>query len=53
MQGLMQDYPLTIAHIFERAERLFPHKEIVTATATGIQRATYRDWAERTRLVGG
>ena len=53
MQGLMQDYPLTISHIFERAERLYPHKEIVTATATGIERATYQDWAERTRLVGG
>ena len=53
MQGLMQDYPLTIAHIFERAERLYPHKEIVTATATGIDRTTYKEWAESTRLVGG
>ena len=33
MQGLMQDYPLTLPHIFRRAERLFPEKEIVTATA--------------------
>ena len=53
MQGLMQDYPLTITHIFERAEKLYPDKEIVTATATGIDRTTYKEWAERTRRVGG
>ena len=33
MQGLMQDRPLTLPHFFDRAERLFPDKEIVTATA--------------------
>ena len=27
MQGLMQDYPLTLPHFFDRAERLFPEKE--------------------------
>ncbi|HYI44881.1 MAG TPA: long-chain fatty acid--CoA ligase [Actinomycetota bacterium] len=53
MQGLMQDYPLTITHIFDRAEKLFGHKEIVTATATGIERTSYKEWAERTRLLGG
>ena len=35
MQGLMQDAPLTLPHFFDRAERLFPDKEVVTATATG------------------
>ena len=35
MQGLMQDVPLTLPHLFERAEKLFSDKEIVTATATG------------------
>ena len=30
MQALMQDYPLALPHIFHRAERLFPAKEIVT-----------------------
>jgi fatty-acyl-CoA synthase len=53
MQGLMQDFPLTLPHFFERAERLFPEKEIVTATATGIDRTTYGAWAERSRRVGG
>ena len=33
MQGLMQDVPLTIIHLFERAERYFGHKGSSTATA--------------------
>lgn len=49
----MQDYPLTLAHIFERAERLFPKKRISTATATGIDRMTYESMTERTRRLGG
>ena len=36
MQGLMQSYPLTLVHPFERAERLFADKPIVSATPTGI-----------------
>src|SRR5436309_9744900 len=53
MQGLMQDYPLTLTHIFHRAEKLFPAKEIVTATAIGRERTTYGRWAERTRRLAG
>ena len=53
MQGLMQDYPLTIPHLFGRAEKLFPRKEIVTALPTGRERISYGDWAERTRRLGG
>ena len=53
MQGLMQDYPLTLTHIFDRAERLFSDKAIVTATATGVERTSYGPWAERTRRLGG
>ena len=53
MQGLMQDTPLTLPHLFGRAERLFPGKEIVTATAVGPERRTYGEWAERTRRLGG
>jgi fatty-acyl-CoA synthase len=53
MQGLMQDYPLTLAPVFDRAERLFADKRLVTATATGIERTTYGEWAERTRRVAG
>jgi fatty-acyl-CoA synthase len=53
MQGLMQDAPLTLPHLFERAERLFFDKSIVTATAVGHERTTYGSWAERTRRLGG
>ena len=53
MQGLMQDYPLALPHIFHRAERMFPAAEIVTATATGKERTTYGRWAERTRRLAG
>ena len=33
MRGLMQDRPLALPHVFHRAEQLFGHKPIVTATA--------------------
>ena len=46
MQGLMQDYPLTLPHFFDRAERLFPTRTIVTATAD-------RPRAHDLRRVGG
>jgi fatty-acyl-CoA synthase len=53
MQGLMQDHPLTLVSIFERAERLFPDKPLVTVTATGKERTRYGEWAERTRRLAG
>ena len=53
MQGLMQDVPLTLPHLFGRAEQLFFDKELVTATADGLERTTYGSWAERTRRLGG
>ena len=31
MKGQMQEYPLTLVHPFERAERLWADKRIVTA----------------------
>src|SRR5207245_5454919 len=43
----------TLPHLFHRAERLFADKEVVTATATGRERTTYGQWAERTRRLGG
>jgi len=49
----MQHVPLAIPHLFDRAEKYFPHKEIVTATGGGIERTTYGDWAARTRKLGG
>jgi len=53
MKGLMQDGPLVLTNLFDRAEKLFPEKVIVTATATGTERETYGEWAERTRRLGG
>ena len=53
MQGLMQDVPLVIPHLFERAEKYFGHKQILTATGGGLERTTYAEWAARTRRLGG
>jgi fatty-acyl-CoA synthase len=52
MRGTMMDFPLTLTHLFDRAERLFPDKEIVTNTPVGRERTTYGQWAERTRRLG-
>ncbi len=53
MKGLMQDRPLALTHFFDRAERLFPEKEVVTGTATGSERVRYGEWAARARRLGG
>ena len=36
MQGLMSSYPLTLTHVFDRAERIFPEKEVATVQVGGI-----------------
>lgn len=52
MLGLMQDRPLTLPHVFHRAEQYFGHKEIVTATPTGtVRTTTVAEWAVRTRRL--
>ncbi|GAA4869753.1 long-chain fatty acid--CoA ligase [Pseudonocardia benzenivorans] len=51
MRGLMQDRPLTLPHVFHRAEQLFGHKTLVTATANGRTRTTIADWAGRVRRL--
>src|ERR1700712_481353 len=53
MQGLMSSYPLTLNHVFRRAERLFPEKGIATSQGGEIVRITYGKWAERTRRLAG
>ena len=46
--GTMQDFPLTMTHFFDRAERIFYDKTIVTSTVgLDVKRTTYGDWAER------
>ena len=49
----MQDVPLSIVHLFDRAERCFAHKTMVTAEVGGRRRTTYGAWADRTRRLGG
>jgi len=49
----MQDVPLVIPHLFDRAEKYFGHKPIITATGAGRERTTYAEWAGRTRRLGG
>jgi len=53
MLGVMQDVPLSIGHLFDRAEKYHGHREIVTAVPGGRERTTYAAWAERTRRLGG
>jgi fatty-acyl-CoA synthase len=53
MQGLMSSYPLTLTHVFHRAERIFPEKGIATSQGGEMVRTTYGEWAERTRRLAG
>jgi fatty-acyl-CoA synthase len=53
MQGLMSSFPLTLTHVFQRAERIFPEKEVVTVSRGEKERITYGDWAQRTRRLAG
>ena len=52
MRGLMMEYPLTVSLQLERANRLFPKKEIVTRTPTGLHRYTYADLYRRVCRLG-
>jgi len=47
MQGVMQDYPLTLQHVLWRVEKLFGRKGIVTKREDGVHRYTYGDMAPR------
>ncbi|HEY4333154.1 MAG TPA: long-chain fatty acid--CoA ligase [Ilumatobacteraceae bacterium] len=49
----MQDAPLSIIHLFDRAEKYHRDKTIVTVTAAGLVRTDYGAWADRTRRLGG
>ncbi|MBV9172126.1 MAG: long-chain fatty acid--CoA ligase [Chloroflexi bacterium] len=49
----MQDYPLTLHHIFWRLERLFGRKDVVTRRASGVHRYTYADLVRRAYRLAG
>ncbi|WP_181784135.1 long-chain fatty acid--CoA ligase [Pseudonocardia pini] len=51
MLGLMQDRPLSLPHVFHRAEQLFGHKRLITASPAGERETTVADWAVRVRRL--
>jgi fatty-acyl-CoA synthase len=52
MLGLMQDRPLALPHVFQRAEQLFAHKTVVTAGAGGAETTTtYGEVCARVRRL--
>ncbi|MBA2324209.1 MAG: long-chain fatty acid--CoA ligase [Pseudonocardiales bacterium] len=51
MLGLMQDRPLSLPHVFHRAEQYFGHKQVVTATATGEARTSITELTQRVRRL--
>src|SRR5688572_12884934 len=54
LNNLMMDYPLTLTHFFERAEKLWAKKTIVTRVPGHEPfRYTYADFAARTKKLAG
>ncbi len=55
MQGLMMDdYPLTLTSVVERAERLHADREVISRAADGdVHRTTYGAVAQRSRRLAG
>lgn len=51
MDGLMQQSPLTIVELFEHAERMHGHKDVVTR-GPAPRGYTYADMAKRVRQLG-
>src|SRR6266496_1986960 len=51
MDALMMDYPLLVRHVAERAETVFPDRELVSRTKEGVERSTYGQLAERVRRL--
>jgi acyl-CoA synthetase (AMP-forming)/AMP-acid ligase II len=47
----MQDYPLLVRHVAERAETVFPNREIVSRTQDGVERSNYAQVVERARRL--
>lgn len=50
MKGLMQPFPMNLAHVLEHASRFHGHREIISSTVEGgIHRYTYGDALKRTK----
>jgi fatty-acyl-CoA synthase len=53
MKATTMQFPLTLTHIFERAEKLFPRSEIVSRLPDkSLHRYTYADFCRRSRRLG-
>ncbi|OCA86669.1 long-chain fatty acid--CoA ligase [Bacillus sp. FJAT-27986] len=48
---MMMHVPLTVHSLLERAEKVFPKKEVVSRTHDKVQRLTYKEIGERTRRL--
>ena len=54
MQGLMQDWPLTVDRILEHAANWHGRREVVTRSLEGpIVRTTYGDIFQRAKRLSG
>ena len=53
MEGLMQDYELSLQHVLWRIERLHQKKEIVTKRDDGVHRTTYGEMVPRVNRLAG
>ena len=51
MDGLMMDRPLLIRDIAERVERLYPDREVVSRTHSGVERSSYGEVVRRARRL--
>src|SRR5262245_13019921 len=51
MRGLMMDRPLLLGHFLERAEKLYPRREIVSLAAQGLHRTSYGELGRRVRRL--
>jgi fatty-acyl-CoA synthase len=53
MEGLMQDYELSLQHVLWRLERLHQHKEVVTKQEQGVHRITNGEMVPRINRLAG
>jgi fatty-acyl-CoA synthase len=51
LQGLMQDWPLTLQHFLDRARQIHGRKTVVTKTVSGMHRETYAEFGDRTERL--
>lgn len=51
MLSTMQDFPLTITHLFEHGRRVHGRSEVVTATSDRSRRASFAEVADRTERL--